>query len=60
MQIVTKKISEKEYICYLRDENGKNLKAELGKTVTEATQKLIDKISVLKFYRFKNFYYIII
>ena len=45
MQIVTKKISEKEYICYLRDDSGKNLKAELGKTVTEATQKLIDKIT---------------
>tara|TARA_Y100000385_G_C12947895_1_gene574183 strand:+ start:587 stop:763 length:177 start_codon:yes stop_codon:yes gene_type:complete len=45
MQIVTKQIGENEYICYLRDESGMNLKAEMGKTVTEATQKLIDKIT---------------
>mgnify|MGYP000500971425 FL=1 len=45
MQIVTKQIGKNEYICYLRDDRGMNLKAEIGKTVTEATQKLIDKIT---------------
>ena len=37
MQILTKQIGENEYICYLKDNNGQNLKAEIGKTVTEAT-----------------------
>jgi len=45
MQIVTKQLGTGEYICYLKDNNGMNLKAELGKTVTEATQKLLDKIT---------------
>ena len=45
MELVTKKISDIEYVCYLRDNNGQNLKAEMGKTVTEATQKMIDKIT---------------
>lgn len=45
MQIVTKQIGEREYICYLKDNNGMNLKAELGRTVTEATQKMLDKIT---------------
>jgi hypothetical protein len=45
MQILTKQIGKNEYICYLKDNNGQNLKAEIGKTVTEATQKMIDKIT---------------
>tara|TARA_R110002020_G_scaffold82359_2_gene203762 strand:- start:3508 stop:3684 length:177 start_codon:yes stop_codon:yes gene_type:complete len=45
MQIVTKQLGTGEYICYLKDNNGMNLKAELGKTVTEATQKMLDKIT---------------
>jgi hypothetical protein len=45
MELVTKKISSKEYVCYLRDDSGQNLKAELGKTVTEATQKMLDSIT---------------
>ena len=45
MQIVTKQLGTGEYICYLKDNNGMNLKAELGKTVTEATQKMLNKIT---------------
>lgn len=45
MQIVTKQIGKDEYICYLKDNNGMNLKAEMGRTVTEATQKMLDKIT---------------
>ena len=45
MQILTKQIGENEYICYLKDNNGQNLQAEIGKTLAEATQKMIDKIT---------------
>ncbi len=45
MEIYSKKLEKTdEYICYLRDSNGQNIKATLGKTLTEATSKLLDDI----------------
>ena len=45
MEIYSKKLEKgDEYICYLRDSKGTNLKAVLGKTLAEATAKLLDNI----------------
>jgi len=45
MKITTKKLeTSNEYICYLQDESGMNIKAVLGKTLTTATVKLLDEI----------------
>jgi len=45
MEIYSKKLEQSdEYICYLRDGNGTNIKATLGKTLAEATAKLLDDI----------------
>jgi hypothetical protein len=45
MKITTKKLeTSNEYICYLQDESGMNIKAVLGKTLTGATVKLLDEI----------------
>jgi hypothetical protein len=43
MRILTKKLEKsEEYICYLQDSTGANIKAVLGKDLTEATAKMLD------------------
>ena len=45
MKLITKKLeTSNEWICYLRDENDNNLSATLGKSLTEATAKMLDDI----------------
>ena len=45
MKITTKKLKKhNEYICYLADASGRNIKAVLGKNLTETTAKMLDEI----------------
>lgn len=46
MKLITKKLElSDEWICYLQDETGNNISATLGKSITEATVKMLDDIS---------------
>ena len=45
MKLLTKKLElGNEWICYLQDENGSNIKAVLGKSLSDATAKILDGI----------------
>ena len=45
MKIITKKLEKSdEYICYLTDATGKNIKAVLGKDLADATAKMLDSL----------------
>ncbi len=45
MKLLTKKLeTNNEWICYLQDESGHNVKAVLGKSLSAATAKMLDTI----------------
>jgi hypothetical protein len=45
MKLLTKKLeTSNEWICYLQDESGNNLKAMLGKSLSDATARMLDDI----------------
>ena len=45
MKLTTKKLElSDEWICYLQDECGKNISAQIGKSLTDATVKMLDNI----------------
>jgi hypothetical protein len=45
MKLITKKLeTSNEWICYLQDESGNNLIAQLGGSLSEATAKMLDNI----------------
>ena len=45
MKLLTKKLEKSnEWICYLQDESGNNLKARLGKSLSDATVRMLDDI----------------
>ena len=45
MKLLTKKLEiNNEWICYLQDENGNNLAATLGKSISDATVKMLDNM----------------
>lgn len=45
MKLLTKKLEKtNEWICYLQDESGNNMKAVLGKSLSDATVKMLDDI----------------
>lgn len=45
MKLLTKKLeTTNEWICYLQDESGNNMKAVLGKSLSDATAKMLDDI----------------
>tara|TARA_R100001443_G_scaffold103938_1_gene112427 strand:+ start:2057 stop:2242 length:186 start_codon:yes stop_codon:yes gene_type:complete len=45
MKIITKKLEKSdEYICYLKDSTGNNIKAVLGKDLADATAKMLDSL----------------
>ena len=45
MKLITKKLeTSNEWICYLQEESGNNLIAQLGSSLSEATAKMLDNI----------------
>jgi len=45
MKLITKKLElSDEWICYLQDESGNNISAQIGKSLTDATVKMLDNI----------------
>tara|TARA_B100000073_G_C23583754_1_gene513349 strand:+ start:289 stop:474 length:186 start_codon:yes stop_codon:yes gene_type:complete len=45
MKLTTKKLElSDEWICYLQDECGNNISAQIGKSLTDATVKMLDNI----------------
>jgi len=45
MKLLTKQLeTNKQWICYLQDDSGSNIKAVLGKSLSDATAKMLDDI----------------
>jgi len=45
MKLLTKKLEKSnEWICYLQDESGNNLKAQLGDSLSDATARMLNNI----------------
>tara|TARA_R110000782_G_scaffold258089_1_gene347665 strand:+ start:1107 stop:1298 length:192 start_codon:yes stop_codon:yes gene_type:complete len=45
MKILTKKLETgTEWICYLQDESGNNILATLGKSLSDATAKMLNDV----------------